>query len=286
MFRDTDGNGVMEFTDSTKPLPAGSWTHETNFLAWQPLKGERVKQMPAKTRVRISLQWREAQDAESVRDGEDLYRAPLANLRLVVLRQLDPEGAKRPVDDLAVVAETSGLPERLSFEPGSSVYEYVLDLPIEAGSRLALRIEGRLPTSIRPPESQDRFGPKIAGEIRPRLFVENLEGDGRVVLETYSTESGLFGSPADVLRIVTVGALDASGKPQPYSTEGSPFNLELTRKPILRTFDRLGMEGAKNAGGSGISAGLTAGYAASLLAHGTNPEYLIGELRRRLKPQK
>ena len=39
MFRDQDGNEVMEFAAPESPLPAGRWTKEVNFLAWQPLKG-------------------------------------------------------------------------------------------------------------------------------------------------------------------------------------------------------------------------------------------------------
>src|SRR5207302_582987 len=109
------------------------------------------------------------------RDGEDLYRAPLANLRLVLLRQPDPEGAKRPADDLVVLAETSGQPDRLSFDAGSSVYEHGLELEVDAGSRLALRVEGQAPASIRPPGSQEILGSRTFGEVRPRLFVETLK---------------------------------------------------------------------------------------------------------------
>src|SRR5207247_5699648 len=36
LFRDSDDNGVMEFADPKKRLPAGSWSPELNFLGWQP----------------------------------------------------------------------------------------------------------------------------------------------------------------------------------------------------------------------------------------------------------
>jgi len=38
LFRDADGNGVMEFTEPDTPLPKGAWTNELSFLAWQPAK--------------------------------------------------------------------------------------------------------------------------------------------------------------------------------------------------------------------------------------------------------
>jgi hypothetical protein len=80
-----------------------------------------------------------------------------------------------------------------------------------------------------------------------------------------------------------IGALDSAGKAQPYSTSGSPYGLELVSKPDLRMFDRLGLDGAKNVGGNGMSAAFLAGYAASLLANDTELADLIRELRRRLK---
>ena len=119
--------------------------------------------------------------------------------------------------------------------------------------------------------------------MRPRIFLETLDGDGRVVLESYGKGIGDFGAPADSHRAFTVGALAKDSKPQVYSNDGSPFGLELVEKPDVRTFDRLGIEGAKNAGGTAMSAGLVGGYAASLLAHGTKLEDVKKELKRRLK---
>jgi len=53
-FRDADGNGVMEFAPATAPLPPGRWTHELNFLAWQPAEGTRTADLPAGARIRLS----------------------------------------------------------------------------------------------------------------------------------------------------------------------------------------------------------------------------------------
>ena len=53
-------------------------------------------------------------------------------------------------------------------------------------------------------------------ELRPRLFVETLEGPGRVLLHDYKTAVGAMGMPADSRNVVTVGAADRQGRPEPY----------------------------------------------------------------------
>jgi hypothetical protein len=94
LYRDIDKSGVMEFADAGTPLPRERWTRELNFLGWQPYEGTRAADLPAGARVRVSMQWREPHDAHYyARPGEeDLYRRPLASLRLVLLRQRDPQG--------------------------------------------------------------------------------------------------------------------------------------------------------------------------------------------------
>ncbi len=284
LFRDADGNGVMEFADDKTPLPKGNWNHELAFLAWQPFKGEATKALP-KAKVRLTMQWREAHDPEYTKDGADPFRTPLSQLRLLVMRQLDPEGAKRPADDLIAIAENAGPALRIANEEGSAVYEHVVEFPVEAGARLALRVEGSAAKSTRPPGTAELPETVQFAELRPRIFLETLDGAGRVVFETYATEAGTFGTLADSRRALTVGALAKDGKPQLYSNEGTPSGLELLEKPDVRTFDRLGIDGAKNAGGNAMSAGLAGGYAASLLAHGTKLEDVARELKRRLKPR-
>src|SRR5438132_1008527 len=61
LFRDIDGNGVMEFAPPGTSLKPGRWTPELNFLGWQPLSGTAALDLP-KTRLRISVQWREPHD--------------------------------------------------------------------------------------------------------------------------------------------------------------------------------------------------------------------------------
>jgi hypothetical protein len=233
--------------------------------------------------MRITLQWRESHDPDFKAEGADPYREPLSKLRLRVLRQPDPEGVKRPSDDLVVVAQTTGRPLQIQNEPNSAVYEYVLDFTADAAARYALRVEGSAPASIQPPGTATLPAIEQAGELRPRIFIDTADGNGRVVLEHYATRAGVVGVPAGAVRVQTVSAIDEQGKPQPYSSDGPAMGAELTLKPDLRAFDRLGLEQAKTVGGSAISAGYVAGYAAALLGHGTAPEQLLRELRLRLR---
>src|SRR6476619_2666379 len=114
----------MEFAAANSPTPKGRCNHELNFLAWQPWDGPRSLDLPAKARVRLSLQWREPHDPDYfLRPREpDYYRLPLAQMRLVVLRQRDPEGKTKPADTFDVVAPSLFLPERLAHVSNSSVY--------------------------------------------------------------------------------------------------------------------------------------------------------------------
>jgi hypothetical protein len=279
LFRDRDGNGVMEFADASAPLPAGLWNHETCFLAHQPFQGARARALPAKTRLRVTMQWREAQDPDFRRDGAEPYREPLARLGLTVVRQPDPDGKTRPADDLQEVAKSAGAPQRIQSEDGSSVYEYAVEFSADTAARLGLRVEGVLPHSVQPPGAAELPQTIVKSELRIRLFVEVLEGEGRVVIDTYPGTAGGIGIPADAASALVVGATDATGKLQPYSTTGAVFNCELMRKPDVKTFDRLGLEGGKNAGGSGMSAGLAGGYAAALVGRGTACDDLLRVLR-------
>ena len=80
------------------------------------------------------------------------------------------------------------------------------------------------------------------GELKPRLFVETLSGDGRVVLDTYTTESACLGMPADANRVIAVGAADPAGKSRRYSANGTAFNVELRPKPDLFAYDDLALQ--------------------------------------------
>src|SRR5262249_49287395 len=138
-----DGNGVMEFAPYSQKLKKGQWTNELNFLAWQPWDKAESPVLPEGARLRVSIQWREPHDPDYyLRPGEeDFYRRPLADLRLNLLRQRDPEGKTLPGDSFDLVARSSGTPQRLEHRPGGSIYEVVLETNIEKAGRFALRVE-------------------------------------------------------------------------------------------------------------------------------------------------
>jgi hypothetical protein len=273
LFRDVNENGVMEFAPPTSPLPPETWNRELNWLGWQPAAGEAVRELPADARVRITLQWREPHDASFLR-GDNAFRKPLADFRVVLFRQLDPQGAKRPADDLEVIDETVGFPQRLDKTNSSGCYEHVLQVRIKEAGRYLVRIEGRAPDSTRPSDAPTIPAARRFGEIRPRLYVETLEGQGRAVWHTYATGAGSLGMPADALRVVTVGAVDQNDQRQPTSAEGPPHNRDLMAKPDVLTYDQMQ---AKR--GTGLANGFAAGVAAAMMHPDTSVSGWFKRLR-------
>ncbi len=281
LFLDADGNGIMEFADPQRPLRPQRWTAELNFLAWQPHGGAQTLDIPAKANVRLSLQWREAHDPVLLRIGEDAYRAPLANLGLMVLRQRDPSGRKLPSDAMEVVNASNPvpyrLPQRLDNRPNSSVYEQVLEFTAEKAGRYAVRVDGRLHPSFLPAgaatlPAADRFW-----ELRPRLFVEVTDGAsrsrGRPVWLDYATAEGEIGMPADANGVLSVGAADPEGHTRPFSPRGPAWGLGLLAKPELLPPDGLALgDGERPATGTAVAAGFAAGVAACNLSLGAAPE--------------
>jgi hypothetical protein len=259
LFRDADGNGVMEF-DAAPAVVA--WTRELDFLSWAPDGGKPTLDLPAGTKARFSLQWREAHDPNAGRPGEDPYLKPLADLRIVLVYQPDPNGAKQPSDDLDVVAQSVGQPARLEATASSAVYEQTLELRVTKPGRYAVRIEGTAPTSTRSREDPTIPAARRTFELRPRLFVETLEGPGRVLLHDFTTEEGALGMPADSRNVITVGAADRQGRPEPYSASGSPLDAALLAKPDVLAYDQVEAAGKDAAQGVGVATGFAAGMAA------------------------
>jgi hypothetical protein len=307
-FRTTAGHPVLEFAPPDAPLPAGRWSRELNFLGWQPHRGDAQRDLPDKTRIRLSLQWREPHDPEYyLRPGEDdLYRRPLAPLTIVLLRQRDPEAKTLPADTFEVVARTTMLPQRLDHQPGGAIYEQVLEFTTDRPGRYAVRIEkqpdatwvlgerpltkqpllvqltGLNPTGIRPlgvptlPEIERRW------ELRPRLFVATAapgRGQGRAVLADFWTDAGTIGVPADARTVISVGAADVDGTPRASSSRGAPPFMELAQRPTLWSHDALTLE-AGGVLGTDIATAYAAGTAAALLSTGLTREQLAEIVRR------
>jgi hypothetical protein len=254
LFRDSDQNGVMEFVDAKERLRAGAWSRELNFLSWRGAE-KAQRDLPAGAHIRLTLQWREAHDPLPLRVGEDVYREPLAKLKLVLVYQPDPDGKERPSDDMEVVAETTGPPQRLDLTYNAATWEHVLDVKVPRAGRYGVFIEGTPPASTQAPGEVGLPLTRKASELRVRLFVHTLEGSGRAVWSDYATKMAALGMPADASRVIAVGAADARDRIRPSSASGSPFNLALLAKPDVYAYD----EGA----GTGQAASFAAGLAAS-----------------------
>lgn len=255
LFRDSDGNGVMEFAGERKMLPADAWSAELNFLGWRGANSLAVRELPAGARLRLSLQWREAHDPLPLREGDDVYRKPLSRFRLVVVNQLDPDGRARPADDLEVVAQTTGEPIRLNQTANAATYEVTVELSVARGGRYAVFVEGQAPDSIYAPGENVLPAQRRGGEVHPRLFVQTLQGAGRAVWADFATKIAALGTPADARAVITVAAADETGTIRPSSAAGGPAGLALLVKPDALAFD----EG----GGSGQAASFAAGLAAA-----------------------
>jgi hypothetical protein len=258
LFRDDDRSGVMDFAAAGERLPSGAWSPKLNFLAWQPRGGKTTPELP-ETTLRLSLQWREPHEADPLLAGEDPYREPLFSPRLVVFRQFDPDGKMRPADDLEVVVQSVGAPQRLEQSLTSAVYEQSVTLTVAAPGRYALWVEGVAPTSIRPRGAPTLPTVRKFGDLRPRLYAQTLTGAGRAVWRDFATDAGTLGMPADARRVLTVGAADGSGKARAASANGPALGLELLPKPDLLAMDgRDAEEGTETVFAGAYAAGLAA----------------------------
>lgn len=267
-FRDADGDGVMEFAPLGTPLPEGRWSPQLNFLAWEPAGKPQTAELPAGARVRVSIQWREAHDPEFFRDPTDPYRPSLANLNVVLLRQVDPAAAKQPRDDLEVVAQSVSLPEQLDSEPTAATYQQTIDFTVKEPGRYVLRVEGHVPPDIRPPGAPTLPILRRASEIRPRIFLQTLAGPGRAVFSDYAPAVGNLGMPADARAVIAVGAADLENRREPSSATGPPHDLELLPKPDVLAYDAVQMGGPGDADGTSLATGFAAGLAASARSAG------------------
>ena len=148
-----------------------------------------------------------------------------------------------------------------------------------AGQYILVRESGLTATGIRPvgvpqlPELEKKW------ELWPRLFVECVDPvastEGRMVFEDFVTDQGTIGMLADARTVVTVGAAQLSGQPQPFSSAGPPMGLVGFRKPNVLAYDALdvALPGLSKAYGSDLATAFATGQAACLLSVGmTRPQ--------------
>ncbi len=307
-YRHTPGDPALKFIADADKLPKGRWSNEVNFLSWQTHQGEALADIPAKTKLRITMQWREPHDPDYyLRPGaEDSYRTPLANMRVQLLRQRDPKAEKLPADLFDLVARTTSWPQRLEHLPNGSVYEHVLEAPLADAGRYAIRVEkqvstqwlfaphpvrrtpgyllleGLTPSGIRPLGASTLPALEKNWELRPRIFLEVLDDanrlQGRAVFTDFPTDAGSIGIPADARNVISVGAANFKHKPQPSSAFGSPAQMELARRPWLYAYDALELAGG-GAYGSSIANAFAAGTTAAMMTGNLPREQLLRILR-------
>jgi hypothetical protein len=258
LFQDADNNGLMDFVELGKKVPADRWSNEMNFLSWRDEEEREVKDIPAGSTLRITLQWREAHDSIPLRAGEDPYREPLNTLGLLVVRQLDPSGKSRPADDLEVVARTVGSPQRLNQTLHAGTYEQMIDLSVKTPGRYAVMVNGKRHEGTTAAGEAVLPSTKRSGELRPRLFVRTIAptAKGRAVWADYSTKTAALGVPADARSVIAVAAATEEAKVRSSSASGSPEGLSLLSKPELLAFD----EGGGTGQAASFAAGLIASY--------------------------
>jgi hypothetical protein len=185
LFRDQNKDGAMEFTVDPKVNRP-----DLAFLAWKPFGvGASEPNLPENAVVEVTLNWTEAHEAAFSREMKDIYRQPLANFRLSVLKQRDPSGKDLPLDAFEVVARSPVLADRVENDSRYSQYQLTARFQVSAGGRFAIRLTGTAPTSTFPTTVEPLNGEKP--EIRPKITVEVIDPthrtEGRVVFERFAT---------------------------------------------------------------------------------------------------
>jgi hypothetical protein len=258
-FLDRENNGAMEFAGGNAKLAKGQWTRELNFLGTRTPDGTQTPNLATGTKVRLSVQWREAHDPEGYGGVSSIFP-----LTLRVMQQLDPEGKVRASDELKEIARSAGSPIRIYAEPTFGIYEQSVEFIVPADGRYALRIEGATTYDSRLPALQRHI------EVNPRMhaeFIGAAPDKGRPVFASEAPANAGVGIPGDAKAAITVAPL-AGGL-----TGGGP-GLQLLVKPDLRAESAIDT-GAKVAG-PGVSAGFAAGALADLLSSGAPPADILG----------
>jgi hypothetical protein len=257
-FVDREGNQAMEFAPANAKLPAGLWTDELNFLATRSTDGMTTTGLPAGTKVRLTMQWRETHDPSGYGGHDSIFP-----ITLRVLQQLDPEGKTRSSDELKEIARSVGGPYRVYAEPTYGVYEQIVEFTVPPEGRIALRVEGGTIYDSRLPALERHI------EVQPRLYAEfvGVTDKGRPVFTPYAPVNAGVGIPGDAKAAITVGTLTGG------LTGGGP-GLELLIKPDVFADGSIDV-GAKVAG-PGVSAGFAAGIIADLLGSGAPASDVLG----------
>jgi hypothetical protein len=186
LFQDRNNDGAMEFTADPKANRP-----DLAFLSWKrPGVGTSDPNLPENAVIEVTLNWTEAHEPAFSKEAKDIYRQPLANFRLSILKQRDPSGKELPLDAFEVVARSPVLADRVENDPRYGQYQLSVRFQVPAGGgRFAVRLTGTAPASTFPTTVEPLNAAKP--EIRPKITVDVVDpthrGQGRVVLARFAT---------------------------------------------------------------------------------------------------
>jgi hypothetical protein len=252
-FLDANKNGTMEFAAPDRPLPAANWSPEMNFLGVRAPTGETTPDIPAGTKLRFTMQWREPLDPNLPSVDRPAYPVVLR-----VFRQLDPAGARQPSDEMTEAARSVGGPYPILLTRTFVVYEQILEVTATTAGRYALVVA----TGYQP----DPLLPALRREVEtyPRIVVETLSakrGEGTAVFRSYVTPDAGVGMPGDSFGAITVG----TGVAGELVSGGA--GITLREKPDLLGPAALDL-GGNAVRGPGVATGYVGGVAAALVQSG------------------
>ena len=297
-FRDADGNGVMEFVPATQAVGVGGWSRELNFVGTRLAAGGVQPAVPAGTRVRLVIQWREPHDP--VRNPEHRSVLPLV---LRVFQQDSSYAESFASDALTEVARSGDAAYPLYRQPTFAVFEQVVEFDLPKTARLAVAVE------VAPTPPAALPGAKTRIEVYPRLHVQAVSsfdpnappanrvytprGDRgeRLVFRSFAEPVAGVGMPGDAVNAVTVGGTADPNGPIARGMAGGGLvsggtGITLRPKPNVLALDEFRVGGMVQRG-PGLAAGFTAGLAACLVEGGaTGPTAFPPTLFRRARPSR
>ena len=265
---DADANGKYEFGLSEFGVSRPLWTNELNFLNYRALEGTPIPtpKLPAGSKVRFTLQWREPRNRALETLGEATHE-----FKLRLFQQLDPNGKTYRSDELVEVARSLGAPTRLMQSNGSGVFEITLETTLATDGSFAVSLEGGASANLLPTTA------KVRTELRPHLIVELVDptqaAKGSLGFDFRTRNSGV-GLPGDSNASLTVAPANIKDPKKPESLSGAGPGIALVMKPDLLVPGTIVAEGFA-VQGTGISAGYSGGAAASLLGAGVRPTDLV-----------
>ena len=233
MFRDHDGNGVMEW--SMLPPGKDAFAVENMPLLFQTQGGEKAQeQLPGETLVRVTVQWREPRDPYFNKTDRKASRMPIADLKPKLVR-VEPTKGELRLADRSILGQASGPPLLIDHTMQSAVFESHIFFVVPQTGRYELRIEGLVPNSIIPAGAPQLPINRQKPEIHPVVWLRTFSPGGSVVF-SQPGERPMVGVPGDAQNVLSVGETNSiEGRP------GAPLHIS-NPKPEFRMNPKSGTE--------------------------------------------